>query len=312
MLWVVGHVVQMGKKNLTLFQALRKEKAGKARAAGSTEVPNLQESLVDVHVHGGTKRKVELSASPSKGKDVKKVRVALMGLGSSSGGKGPKAGLIELPETTVRKDIEINMPESLIDSIDNMEPNALVKAMVEFSSKTLILSRRVGSLYQRELKEGSRTKVEELREKVDKHAEEKEAWKKEKEEWEEERKRLATWRVRCLDSEEKLKGHIANLEANYDEMKEKHDGLEVEMEDLKSCIIQEHINGFQKGLRQAAFFYENVDGNDARFDVNKDVVDGVLMDEAESSPEGDVGKGAEDVDVNVDGAPTKDADQEAT
>jgi len=70
-----------------------------------------------------------------------------MGLGSSSGGKGPKAGLIELPEMTAQKDIEINMPESLIVLIDNMESNTLVKAMVEYSNKTLILSRRVGSLY---------------------------------------------------------------------------------------------------------------------------------------------------------------------
>ncbi|QCE10256.1 hypothetical protein DEO72_LG10g1484 [Vigna unguiculata] len=109
----------MGKKNLTIFQALRKEKAAKARATGSIEVPNLQESLVDVHVHGGTKRKAKLPARPYKGKDVKKVWAALMGLGSSNGGKGPEAGLIELPETIVRKDIEINMPESLINSIDN-------------------------------------------------------------------------------------------------------------------------------------------------------------------------------------------------
>jgi len=131
-----------------------------------------------------------------------------------------------------------------------MEPRALVKAMVEFSSKTLLLSRRVGSLYEREVKEGNRTKVEELQEKVDKHDEEKEAWKKKEEKWELERKRLATWRVRCLDSEEKLKGRIAELEADYDDMKEKHDGLEGELEDLKSCIIQEHINGFQKGVRR--------------------------------------------------------------
>jgi len=82
----------------------------KARAVGSTEVPNLQESLVNVHVHDGTKRKAELPARPDKGKDVKKVWAALMGLGSSSGVKGPEAGLIELPETSVRKDIEINMP----------------------------------------------------------------------------------------------------------------------------------------------------------------------------------------------------------
>ena len=69
-----------------------------------------------------------------------------------------------------------------------------------------------------------------------------------------ERKRLATWRVRCLDSEEKLKGRIVELEADYDDIKEKHDGLKGELEDLKSCIIQEHINGFQKGVRQASFF----------------------------------------------------------
>ena len=176
-LCTLGHMVQLGKKNLTLFQTLRKQKAVKAKAAGNTVVPNLQDSLVDVHVHGGTKRKAELPIRPGKGKNVKKVRAAVMGAGSTSGVKGPEAGLIELPETTVRKDIEINMPETLINSID----------------KTLLLSRRVGSLYERELREGSRTKVEELQEKVDKNNEEKEAWKKEKEEWEAERKRLATW-----------------------------------------------------------------------------------------------------------------------
>jgi len=172
-------MAQLGKKNLTLFQTLRKEKAVKAKAARNTVVPNLQDSLVDVHVHGGTKRKAELPIMAGKGKDVKKVRVVVMGAGSASGVKGPKVGLIELPETTVRKDIEINVPKSLINSIDNMEPRALVKAMVEFSSKTLLLSRRVGSLYERELKEGSQTNVEELQEKVDKHDEEKETWKKE-------------------------------------------------------------------------------------------------------------------------------------
>jgi len=152
-------MAQLGKKNLTLFQTLCKEKAVKARAAGNTEVPNLQESLVDVHVHGGTKRKAELQIRPGKRKDVKKVRAVVMGAGLASGVKGPEAGLIELPETTVRKDIEINVLETLMDSIDNMEPKALVKTMVEFSSKTLLLSRRVGSLYERELKEGNRTKV---------------------------------------------------------------------------------------------------------------------------------------------------------
>jgi len=147
-------MAQAGNKNLTLFQALRKEKAVKAKAAGNTEVPNLQESLVEVHVHGDSKRKVELLARPSKGKDVKKVRVALLGQGSSSGAKGPEAGLIELLETAVRKDIVINLPEIVIHSIDNMEPDHLVRMIVEFGSEALILSHQVGSLYRRELKPG--------------------------------------------------------------------------------------------------------------------------------------------------------------
>jgi len=99
--------------------------------------------------------------------------------------------------------------------------------------------------------------------------------------------------VRCLDSEEKLKGRIADLKADYDELKEKHDGLEVELDDFKGFIIQEHINGFQKGLRQAAFVYKDVDVSDIRFDVNKDVVDGMIVDEVESSPKEDVGNMAE-------------------
>ena len=109
-----GHMAQLGKKNLTLFQALRKEKAVKAKVVRNTMVPNLQDSLVDVHVHGGTKRKAKLPIRVGKGKDVKKVRATVMRAVSASGVQGSEAGLIELPETTGRKDNEINVPESLI------------------------------------------------------------------------------------------------------------------------------------------------------------------------------------------------------
>ena len=49
--------------------------------------------------------------------------------------------------------------------------------------------------------------------------------------------------------ESKLNGRIADLEADYDELKEKYEGVEVELKDLKGSIIQEHINGFKKGVR---------------------------------------------------------------
>ena len=151
--------------------------------------------------------------------------------------------------------------------------------------------------------------MEELQEKVGKFTEERAAWKKEREGWEEEKKRLGTWKVRCLDSESKLNGRIADLEADYDELKEKYEGVEVELDDLKGCIIQEHINGFQKGLRQATFFYRDIDAADTRFDVNKDVVDGQLVNEAESSPEEEVKKEAageeKDAEASVEGDDNK-------
>jgi len=172
-----GHMAQLGKKNLNLFQTLWKKKAAKAKSAGNTKVPNLQDPLVEVHVHEGMKRKAEVLAKQGGGKDVKKVRATLLGPGSSSGAKKPEAGLIEWPETTIWRDIKINLAESLVKFIDNMEPNAMVKAMLEFSNKALIFGHRVGNLYQRELKEGSRSKVEVLKEELkiqaDKHAEKK-------------------------------------------------------------------------------------------------------------------------------------------
>jgi len=241
-------MAQSGKKNLALFQTLRKEMAAKAKAAGKVDVPNLQESVVEVHVHGGTKRKAELSPRPGKGKDVKKIRAALLGAtsgaGSASGEKGPEADLIELPEISVRKDISITLSDTVVNSIDNMDADHIVRTMVEFGSKALVLSRRVGSLYRREVKE-----VGELQGKVDKLEEEKAALEKEKEGWEVERKRLATWRVRCLDSEEKLNKRIGELEEDYEDLKDKYDGAVGELDDLKNSIIQEHVNGFEKGLR---------------------------------------------------------------
>jgi len=127
--------------------------------------------------------------------------------------------------------------------------------------------------------------VGELQGKVDKLEEEKAALEKEKEGWEAERKRLATWKVRCLDSEEKLNKRIGELEEDYEDLKDKYDGAIGELDDLKNNIIQEHINGFEKGLRQAAFFHPDVDVSDSRFDVDKDIVGGKLVREDEGDAE---------------------------
>jgi len=113
---------------------------------------------VEVHVHGGSKRKALVSVQKGVRKDMKKVRVKLMGSTSTSGIIKPEACLIELPETFVRYDIDINLAEAVISSIDNMEPNAMIKTMLEFNNKALILGWRVGNLLQKEIKEAEESK----------------------------------------------------------------------------------------------------------------------------------------------------------
>jgi len=53
--------------------------------------------------------------------------------------KGLESGLIELPEISVRKDIAINLPNTIINSIDGMEADHIVSTMVEFGSKAFKL-----------------------------------------------------------------------------------------------------------------------------------------------------------------------------
>ena len=88
-----------------------------------------------------------------------------------------------------------------------------------------------------------------------------------------------------MDSEGKLNKRIGELEEDYDELKDKYDGAVGELDDLKNCIIQEHINDFEKGLRQEAFFHQEVDIVDSKFDVNKDDIDGKLVKEDGSTPD---------------------------
>jgi len=48
-------------------------------------------------------------------------------------------------------------------------------------------------------------------------------------------------------------------------------------------VYNEHVNGFQKALRQAEFLYREVSVTDCRFNVNLDVYDDRMLDVAEIS-----------------------------
>ena len=115
-------MAQLCKKNLNLLKALRKKQVEKAKNVGNIGVPDLQEPLVEVHVHEGSKRKATVPTKQGVGKDLKRVRATLLGSGSTFGVKKHEACLIELLKMIVHRDIEISLAESLVSSIDNTEP----------------------------------------------------------------------------------------------------------------------------------------------------------------------------------------------
>ena len=52
---------------------------------------------------------------------------------------------------------------------------------------------------------------------------------------------------------------------------------------LQQAVYNEHVNGFQKAVRQAEFLYREVSVTDFRFNVNLDVYDNRMLDVAEIS-----------------------------
>lgn len=94
-------------------------------------------------------------------KDIKKLRTELLGPSSSCQSKKPEVRLLDVPKTSVRRDIEINLDEEVMNSLDNMEPNAIIRAIVEFSSKMLEFRRRIGGMLQKELKDWDKAKMAE-------------------------------------------------------------------------------------------------------------------------------------------------------
>jgi len=63
--------------------------------------------------------------------------------------------------------------------------------------------------------------------------------------------------VRCLDFEIKAKDKEKELKAQVDTCKGRVT-VEIELMDLKKYVVAKRINGFNKALQKAEFFYSEV------------------------------------------------------
>jgi len=92
----------------------------------------------------------------------------------------------------------MNLDVEVMKSLDNMELNVVIRALVEFTSKTLDFSWKVSGLLHKELKDGDKAKITKdlpmLQEKYDK---DKAAWLEECKHW---RIRRSNWLLGKLDA----------------------------------------------------------------------------------------------------------------
>jgi len=110
-----------------MFRSLRNELAGEAKKFREPQVPNLKGALVDVHAPNGRKRNVMVTAQKKVGKEMKKLRPKPFGYSFSVGNKRAEVGLLERLETSVQRDIEINLNEEVMNSSYDMEPNVVIR-----------------------------------------------------------------------------------------------------------------------------------------------------------------------------------------
>ncbi|QCE03551.1 hypothetical protein DEO72_LG8g1576 [Vigna unguiculata] len=278
---VMAHHAKKVGGEVDVFAKIRDQMANAAKGEGQSQAPNLVGPVVDTYRPPVAKR-----PAPSKmkgvGKDRKRLRaLAKTGGVGSSGSSNPDLGDFEKVKIQMRKGVELKLSDEEVAIVEAADPGLTMRAMSEYLARGMVLSRRVATLLQGELAAGDKKKLaEEVASLKVQRDREQAAWADEK--------------TRLEVEVKKLKGSVVGLEKKLKAKQTELDGVNATKEaaaeeaasevfGLQQAVYNEHVNGFQKALRQAEFLYREVSVTDCRFNVNLDVYDGRMLDVAEIS-----------------------------
>jgi len=249
----MAHPAKKVGGEVDLFAKIRDKMANAAKGEGQSQAPNLVGPVVDTYRPPVAKR-----PAPSKmkgvGKDRKRLRaLAKTGCVGSSGSSNPDLGGFEKAKIQMRKGLELKLSDEEVAVVEAADPGLTMRAMNEYLARDMVLSRWVATLLQEELAAGDKKKLAEevAALKVQRDCEQV-AWADEKMKLEAEVK--------------KLKGSVGGLEKKLKAKQVELDGVNTakdaaveeaasEVFGLQQAVYNEHVNGFQKALRQAEFLY---------------------------------------------------------
>jgi len=181
----------------------------------------------------------------------------------------------------MRKGLELKLSDEEVVVVEAADPGLTMRAMNEYLARGMVLSRRVVTLLQEELAAGDKKKLaEEVAALKVQRDREQVAWADEKMKLEVEVKKF---KGSVVGLEKKLKAKQMELDGVNAAKEAAVEEAASEVFSLQQAVYNEHVNGFQKALRQAESLYREVSVTDCRFNVNLDVYDDRMLDVAEIS-----------------------------
>ncbi|KAG2395437.1 uncharacterized protein HKW66_Vig0071870 [Vigna angularis] len=286
------HTPQVGYED-DLFTELRMQVEKMAKEVGRTDVPNLQQPETDIYHPGFDKKILELERGRGVGKERKRLRATILDEGKDKDGVARlstefREGAFDISELEgplirMHKGVSIELGGHERKVINDSDPEILFRGLLEFQTRALVLSRRVVHMARKELKGESKMKLaRDLIVERNVREEEHRFWAHEKKKLENEKKllekevqRMKSWKAGCLEAEKKVRKLNAFLKEYVEEV------TKDDLQHLYNFVSNAHRKGFQKGIRQANFLYKEVSTTDFRFDVNKDIFDGRMLDDIE-------------------------------
>jgi len=174
----------------------------------------------------------------------------------SSGSSNPDRGGFQKTKVQMRKGVEFKVSDTEVVVVQAADLGLTMRAMIEYLARGVVLSRRVATTLREELAAGDKKKLSEG------IASLKGQWHRDQLAWADEKKKLEAKVKRLKGSVVGVEKKLKAKQVELDEMNTAKDAAAKEaaseIYDLQQAVYNEHVNGFQKALRQAEFLYREV------------------------------------------------------
>ncbi|QCE06756.1 hypothetical protein DEO72_LG9g1770 [Vigna unguiculata] len=164
----------------------------------------------------------------------------------SSGSSNPDLSGFEKSRIQMRKGVEIKLSDAEVGVVEAADSGLVMRALNEYLVRGVVLGRR--------------------------------AWAEDKKKLEVEVRRL---KQSVVGAKKKLKAKQVEMDEVLAAKEAAAEEAASEIYGLQQAIYSEHVNDFQKALRQVDFLYKEVSVTDRQINVNLDVYDNRMLDIAE-------------------------------